>query len=687
MEVKKNTYLPQRLNLLFLVVFFCFSILVIKLATLQIIHGEDYRKEVVRNEKYIVREAVPRGKIFDRSGKIIVDNKGKYAITYIRSPDLKNNEVLSLARKLSKIIHVNTDKLTERDLKDYWILTRPDKAKVKLSEAELGNKKLTTTELYKIQLSRIDAEDLSEIKMEEKKVAAIYREMTKDYVLTPQIIKNVDVTTIEVAVVSEHLHELPGVDVITDWDRVYPNGGAFRSILGNISSAEEGLPSELLNYYLARDYNRNDRVGKSQIEYQYEEVLKGGKAKTEYSVNQAGKVEQTKVLSEGQSGKDLVLTIDLELQKQVESIVEKELITAKQNGGGQFLDSAFVVITNPKTGEILALSGKKLIEKDGEIEVSDFALGTYTSAYAMGSVVKGATLLTGYQTGAIEPNTYLIDEPLYLKGTPVKKSYQTMYRINDLEALKRSSNVYMFKTAIRILGSDYYHMMKLPSKPGAFDTFKYYFNQFGLGVRTGIDLPNESIGYPGENTTTSGLLLDFAIGQFDTYTPLQLAQYVSTIANDGYRVKLQMVKEIREPLPNNQLGNIIDSYEPVILNRIDMKDEHITRVQEGFRQVFQESGGTATSYFNHKPYSDYKIAGKTGTAQSNYYDPVAKKLVRDIPTYNLTLVGYAPFDHPEVAFSIVVPYVKTDKHPVNKLIGQEIMKAYFDLKNQNEFHD
>lgn len=685
MEVWKNTYLPRRLNLIFLVVFFCFSILVIKLATLQIIHGEDYRKEVTKTENYIVRVPVPRGKIFDRYGRIIVDNKGKYAITYIRTKDAKNDEILNIARKLSKLINVNTDKLTERDLKDYWILTRPDQAKAKLSKAELANKKLTNTELYKIQLSRIDVnKDLSEIKMEEKKVAAIYREMTKDYALTPQIVKNVDVTTKEVAVVSEHLEELPGVDVITDWDRIYPNDGAFRSILGNISSAEEGLPSELLNYYLARDYNRNDRVGKSQIEYQYEEVLQGMKVQTEYSVNHAGKVDQAKVLSEGQRGKDLVLTIDLELQKQVEAIVEKELISAKQNGGGPFLDSAFVVMTNPRTGEILALSGKKVIEKNGKFEVSDFALGTYTSAYAMGSVVKGATILTGYQTGRIEPNTYLIDEPLYLDRTPVKKSYQTMNRINDLEALKRSSNVYMFKTAIRILGSDYYHMMKLPSNPEAFDTFKYYFNQFGLGVRTGIDLPNESIGVPGENTATSGLLLDFAIGQFATYTPLQLAQYVSTIANDGYRVKLQMVKEIREPYPNNELGNIIDSFEPVILNRIDMKDEHIGRVQEGFRQVFQESGGTATSYFNHKPYSDYKIAGKTGTAQSNYYDPIAKRNLTEFPTYNLTLVGYAPFDQPEVAFSIVVPYVKTDKHPVNKLIGQAILKAYFDLKNQVE---
>jgi penicillin-binding protein A len=684
MEIKKNPALAFRLNLLFLIVFICFSILVIKLGTLQIIKGEDYKREISRTENHIIREPVPRGKIFDRYGRIIVDNNGKNAISYTKAQHTKHEEILNTAKKLAQMIDVQTDKLTERDLKDFWILTRPNLAKAKLTKQELSNKKLSSTDLYKLQLKRIDViKDLSSITGKEKKVAAIFREMAKGYALTPQIVKNENVTLKEIALVSENLEHLPGVDVFTDWQRMYPNGDTFRSILGNISSDEEGLPRELLDYYLSRDYSRNERVGKSQIELQYEEVLSGQKAKTEYRVDQKGKVEQAKLLSEGQRGKDLVLTINLELQKQVEAILEKQLISGKQNGGGPFLDRAFVVMTNPRTGEVLSMSGKKLTEKDGKFEVSDYALGTFTSSYEMGSAVKGATVLTGYQMGVIQPNTYLIDEPLYLEKTPVKKSYKTMYRINDLEALKRSSNVYMFKTAIRALGSEYYHMMSLPMKPEAFATFRYHFNQFGLGVRTGIDLPNESTGLPGRNNTP-GLLLDLTIGQYDTYTPMQLAQYVSTIANDGYRVKLQMVKEIREPNLNNKLGKIQQSFEPVILNRIDMKEDYITRVQEGFRQVYQEGGGTATSYFGYKPYSDYQLAGKTGTAQSFYYDSEKKKLYTDEPTFNLTLVGYAPFDDPEVAFSIVVPYVKTDKHPINKLIGQEIIQAYFNTKNPTE---
>ncbi|MFD2444130.1 peptidoglycan D,D-transpeptidase FtsI family protein [Bacillus sp. CGMCC 1.16607] len=683
LETQKNTTktLPFRLNILFLIVFFGFSTLVINLGILQIGKGEDFRKEISRTENHIVRKPVPRGKIYDRYGRIVVDNDGKNAISYTRAQDTEQEEILDVAKNLSKLIKVKTDKLTERDLKDFWILTRPGEAESKLTKAELSNKKLSSGDLYQLQLKRIDMLDLSLISNKEKQVAAIYREMAKGYALTSMIVKNDNVEIEEIARVSENLENLPGVDVFTDWNRIYPNGDTFRSILGNLSTDEEGLPADFLDYYLSRDYSRNDRVGKSQIEFQYEEVLSGLKEKTQYEIGKSGKIEQTKVISEGQRGKDLVLTIDLELQKKVEEILEKQLVTGKQNGGGPFLDRAFVVMTNPKTGEVLSMSGKKLTFRNGKYEVDDYALGTFTSSYEMGSAVKGATILTGFQTGVIQPNTYLLDEPIQLAGTPVKKSWRTLGRINDLEALKRSSNAYMFKTAIRSLGSEYYHLMKLSLNYDAFDTYRYYFNQFGLGISTGIDLPNEAAGLPGQNNPS--FLLDFTIGQYDTYTPMQLAQYVSTIANDGYRVKLQLVKEIREPNLDGVLGKIQHSFEPVILNRVDMKDEYVKRVQEGFRQVFQENGGTATSYFDYKPYSDYNLAGKTGTAESFYYDSEKKKLYVDEPTFNLTLVGYAPFDNPEVAFSIVVPYVKSDEHPINKLIGQDIIKAYFELKEQH----
>ncbi|KLR73714.1 penicillin-binding protein, partial [Geobacillus sp. T6] len=255
-------------------------------------------------------------------------------------------------------------------------------------------------------------------------------------------------------------------------------------------------------------------------------------------------------------------------------------------------------------------------------------------------------------------------------------SWKTMGTINELTALKQSSNVYMFKTAIAIGGGAYRPHAPLRINPEAFTTIRHYFSQFGLGVKTGIDLPNELSGFQGQSTR-GGFLLDLAIGQYDMYTPMQLAQYVSTIANGGYRMKPQLVKEIREPSADGKkLGRIMKQFEPVVLNRIDMKTEYIKRVQEGFRRVMQEPGGTAYSYFAS---ASYKPAGKTGTAEAFYDGPIQSR--RNDPTYNLTLVGYAPYNDPEVSFAVVVPWAtQGESDGINDRIGRRILDAYFELK-------
>jgi len=352
----------------------------------------------------------------------------------------------------------------------------------------------------------------------------------------------------------------------------------------------------------------------------------------------------------------------------------------KYKGGQPLLDRAFVVMMNPKNGEVLSMAGKQLVNENGETKVQDFALGTMTSSYPMGSTVKGATILTGYQTGAIQPGSVQLDEPIVLKGPLKKSSWKTMGYINDLTALKMSSNVYMFKTAMNIAGVPYVRGGTLDIKQKSYDTMRYYFGQFGLGVKTGIDLPNETAGQRGRTDHMPGFLLDLSIGQYDTYTPLQLAQYVSTIANGGYRMQPQVVKEIRQPaVKPDEVGKVVHSMEPKVLNRVDMPESQIKRVQEGFRQVFNDSGGTAAKYFAG---AQYKAAGKTGTAETVYGGD--KEIGRKAngerkETYNLTLVGYAPLEDPEVAFSVVVPWVD-DKSGINGYISRDIMDAYFDLK-------
>ncbi|TYR77415.1 penicillin-binding protein 2 [Rossellomorea vietnamensis] len=692
---KKNRHVPVRMNLLFFFVFLLFSVLILRLGVVQIVSGEGYKQEVERTEDVVVTNSVPRGKIYDRTEKVIVDNVARNAITYTPPQSSNPEDMMEVAVKLAQLIEMDTSSVRERDQKDYWILTNKKAADKKVTVEEkkeiARNKDLSSKEknnkIYQMTLERISEQDLASLTEQDIENLAIYRELSTGYALTPKIIKNEGVSQKEFAVVSENLSELPGINTTTDWERVYPFENTIRSILGSVSSSKQGLPSEMVDYYLSKDYSRNDRVGTSQLELQYEHILSGRKEKMK-NVTKDGAVLETKVMKEGQRGKDIVITIDMELQQEVEKIVSEELLKNVHQGRSSHLDRAFVVMMDPNSGEVLALVGKRY-GKDpstGEYRVMDYALGTYTSFYEVGSAVKGATVLTGYMAGVITPGQSLVDEPIEIANDKKTSWFNTnggsTTPMTDRYALERSSNVYMFKVAMKMAGNPHY-IPKAPINGSEKDlvNLRNHFNQFGLGVNTGIDLPGEVDGYKGQYSLP-GNLLDFAIGQFDTYTPLQLAQYVSTIANGGYRVQPQILKEVRKPGRDPEtLGAMEMKNEPTILNKVNVTSHQLENVQKGFYQVYHGSKGTAVTHFGDAP---YVAAGKSGTAESfTPRDPVTGL---KYSTYNTTLIGYAPYDQPEIAYSTVVPAShngKTDPY-INKDISRRIMDKYFELKKQRD---
>src|SRR5699024_1667807 len=206
--------------------------------------------------------------------------------------------------------------------------------------------------------------------------------------------------------------------------------------------------------------------------------------------------------------------------------------------------------------------------------------------------------------------------------------------------------------------------------PAAFDTYRNTFAEFGLGVKTGIDLPVESLGYKGTNTD-SGLLLDFSIGQYDTYTPVQLSQYINTIATSGNRMELHLLKEVYSSETEKSLVKRVDSYEPKLLNTVNTKTEYMDRVKLGFKAVM-EYGGTGYNYID----LSYKPAGKTGTSQS--FVDTDNDGVIDTETVTNTFAGYAPYDNPKVAFTVISPDIynyannSTYQTAVNKRISQRV---------------
>ncbi|PTI04201.1 peptidoglycan D,D-transpeptidase FtsI family protein, partial [Staphylococcus warneri] len=641
-EKVRNT-MNRRINFIFGLVVFIFAIMVLRLGYLQIAQGSHYKQLIKNDENITVNESVPRGRIVDRNGKVLVDNASKMAITYTRGRKTSQKEMLETAKKLSSLIKMDTDKITDRDKKDFWVTLHPQKAKdlMKKEQSMLEDGSISQEQYDEQQRKKIGKKQLSELSKKDLQILAIYREMNAGSTLDPQTIKNEDVTEKEYAAVSQQLSKLPGVNTSMDWDRKYPYKDTLRGIFGDVSTSTEGLPKELTEQYLSKGYSRNDRVGKSYLEYQYEDVLRGKKKQMKYTTDKSGKVINSEVVNPGSRGHDLQLTIDIDLQKKVESLLDKQIAKLRSQGAKD-MDNAMIVVQDPKNGDILAMAGKQ-ISKNGKL--TDYDIGNFTAQFAVGSSVKGGTLLAGYQNKAIKVGEQMVDEPLKFQGGLTKRSYfnkDGRVTINDKEALMHSSNVYMFKTALKLAGDPYYSGMPLPNDISiAGQKLRKGLNQVGLGVKTGIDLPNETNGQIEPLTNNPGNYLDLSIGQYDTYTPLQLSQYVSTIANNGYRIQPHIGLSIHDATNKDELGPVKRKVKGNVLNKVNNSQKEIDEVKDGFKMAFNEKDGTGYASFKD---TVVPSAGKTGTAEV-FQDGE--------PRVNSTYIGYAPIKDPKLAFSIV----------------------------------
>ncbi|MFD0896199.1 peptidoglycan D,D-transpeptidase FtsI family protein [Loigolactobacillus binensis] len=680
---KNQSSIPFRLNFLLFIVFILFAALIAQLGYLQILYGSKFEAEVEKTDKTTVSSTVPRGMIYDSNGRVMVGNKANNAISYTKDANVLSTDIYKIANRLAGYISVDVNQLTHRDKVDFYLANAqnlkrvynslPHSQKVDANGDSVGEKVL-----YKREMAAVKASDLKFTK-KQRQAAQIFKTMSGAYQLSTVYVKNSGVSEAEVAKVSEHLTELPGVNIASDWERSYPNGDSMRSIFGSVSSEKSGLPSDKLDEYLTQGYSRNDRVGTSYLEEQYEDVLKGTKAKTQVTMNASNKVTSSKKLYSGKQGGNLVLTINSKYQKQVEATLKSVFSSAKSAGMTQYSNGAYAVAMNPKTGAVLAMAGLGYNPKTGK--TSDDALGVINQTFTMGSVVKGATVLGGMMDGVITPtNNTLSDTPLYFSGGLVKKavySAGTYTSLDAQQALEVSSNIYMMRLAMKEGNAKYEANQYFSVNKSIFAKERGYFNQFGLGVKTGIDLPGEVSGYTGP-TTDVVKSLDLAYGNFDQYTVMQLGQYVSTIANNGYRMKPYLVQSIRSTnSKDGSLGSTESTTTPTVLNKIGATQAEINVVKEGFYNVTHGSmaWGTAHSLKNFTP----AIAGKTGTAQTFYYDSSNPNNANPPETLTSSFVGYAPASNPTIAVAVVFPNISTnaDSSHYNTQVAQEMFSNYF----------
>lgn len=671
-KINYDELISKRILLFSIITVILFMIISYKVVDVMIVKKDTYEKNLVKLTYTKVSESSsPRGRIYDRNLNVLVDNKSLKTIIYKKEKGISNKEMIDVARIISGHINVDYSKLSDRNKREYYYVLNKEECDKKITKEEkekVSQRKLTQNDLYELKLKRIN-EDKLNFSEEERKVAYIYYLMNRGYTYEEKIIAT-DVTDEEYAYISENNDILKGFNTKIDWERVYPYGDTLKSILGKVSTSTQGIPAEDKEYYLERGYSLNDRVGISYIEKQYEEYLKGEKA-----VYEVLNSHETKLISEGSRGKDIVLTIDINLQKEVERILEEQIRRAKTEPNTEFFDHSSVIIQEPSTGEILAMAGKRITNG----EIVDNTTTLLISPVTPGSVVKGASMLVGYNEKAVHIGERMLDECVKVAGTPKKcSSVDNLGVIDDITALAKSSNVYQFKIAIRVNGQEYYNGMKLNFNQKSFDTYRAMYHSFGLGVKTEIDLPIESLGYTSKDKA-AGNLLDFVMGQYETYTPIQLSQYISTIANSGDRVVPHLLKEVHKETSSDEIGPLEYKYETKILNKVETKEEYMKRVQEGFIAVMNSYGGYGVGYMDR----GIKPAGKTGTSQS--FIDTDKDGRIDTETITSSFIGYAPYDNPKMSMVVISP---DSSHPnsssdyrsqITYRISQEVSRKYTEM--------
>ena len=655
----------RRIFIFGIIICLIFAVVSVRLVFLQIRNQEDYAAKLENYSSQKQTDSTARGEMVDRNGKVIAKTVSSHNIVYFPPKDTTSEEQWTLAQTFAKDFKVDHKGMTNSDYQDLYMFLHKDEkgnkdsGKNLLSEQE--KETLTAEEQEKKIRSRITMEMVDELADDDMKDAfSVYLSMRKLPNNQNKVILE-DVDSDSVAKLMENKDKYRGFDVnLGSWKREYPYKDTLRDVLGSITTSKQGVPSELRSYYEAMGYSLTDRVGQSGLEKQYENLLSGTPRVSEISYDSDGTAIMNET-SSGKNGYDLHLTIDVELQKKVDDILEDTLKKYAGTAGREKFKKAIVVLMNPQTGEIYAMSGKYL-DEDGKIQ--NYSSGAYLEAFASGSVVKGATVYMMLDQGIQTRYSTEQDEEMKIAGTPLKRSFNTYGTVNSIRALAVSSNVYMFKSVIKLAGGNYVYNQPLGiTNEMAQKTFKLmrnYYSMFGLGTKTGLDVPNEAQGFTG-NTMNPGLLLDYSIGQYDNYTPIQLVQYAATIANGGKKVQPKLVNTATEV----NTDYTVYENKTQVLSALPGSKEDLETIQMGFREVV--AGEHAIDPIKSL---DVQVAAKTGTAE-----------VEDFT--NASLVGYAPYDkEAKVAFACSVPESATnDQSVAGNLcaynIMPEVLKEFF----------
>lgn len=675
-----------RYNLTTVLVYLIGIVLIVQLFNLQVVHGEEYRAS---SNARLTRESdieAARGNIEDRNESILATTKTGYSVELYKTK-IKDEELNNVALKIANLLESNEDTYINNfpiDSELKFTLSSEDsikawKKKYKISESANELDCINAfKEKYKINVDNV--KDALKI------IAIRYEITTNGYSSTKSIKIAENISKTSAIQFNEQNSSFPGINVVEEPIRVYTSGSLAAHILGYIGKLDQDTLKEKIN----DGYRINDYIGKVGIEYVLEKYLKGKTGKKQVDMSVDGTVIEEYVQEEAVSGNTVILTIDSEIQEKMEEAIEDEIEQLKNEG--KQTDCGAAVLMNVKNGEILAMcsyptfkpeyfTGKldpdiwKDIQKNKKLFNN-----AVQSANAPGSTYKMVVATAALEEGVTTENEYINDRGVYPYGhNPVCWYYTSYHRghgnVNIKTALQKSCNYFFYEMGRRL---------------GA-DKIAEYARYYGLGTKTGVELTGEATGTiacseeaqkQGEQWYPS-YDLSAAIGQiYNRYSSIQMARYVSIIANGGNYVTPTLIKEIRDSdgnrIPKEEIRNYTNELLGISTEQnsdLKISDKTLDTVKAGMRLV-TSSGGTAYAAFKN---FDKSVAGKTGSAQA--------KSKEKGEYANGWFVGFTPYQDSEVAVVVFLEDGSSNSHAAK--VARKILEAYYnsDIENTEDLKE
>lgn len=677
---KTNSENKFRIRLLILFLIIILLVVIWRLFDMQVINSETYVEQSKRRISATMTQKAPRGEIMDRNGEVLVSNREGYSVMLQKvlcTTDELNEKMLKIVNVFEKYENPYNDTLPISFYPyEYTFSDSNSNGSVEDEKEEWFSKKnrikstMTAQEVIDYYCDSFFGVSDEYTDDEKRKIVGIRYDASMNGFSISQPFKIAEDVGLDIITeLKERQNEFEGIIVNQEYYRNYEQKDIAAHILGGIGK----MTAEEYEIYSEKDYGYNDLIGKRGIEKLFEEYLRGtdGIKTVDFDGNSGEDSNKDAV-----PGNYVQLTIDSKLQRAAEQSLRKWITQISKNGGepsrnkGGDADSGAAVVIDIKNGDVLVCASyptfnpatfnadyAELASNESKPMWNRAISGTYTP----GSTFKPLVALAALEMGVVG-----IDEIIECEG--VYKFYEdyqpkcwiwadgqkTHEEIRITEAIEFSCNYFFYELGRRL----------------GIDNIASYAQKFGLGETTGIEFSEEAKGnvssreYKKKIATTeydaswyAGDTIQTAIGQsYSYFTPIQLANYIAGIANNGTRYKTHILKSVRSSVD----GSVVYEPEPEVIGTVEIAPEDMEAVKKGMLGVVEE--GSASGIFD-----DYTvtIGGKTGTAQIG-------KNVSD----NALFVAFAPFDEPEIAVAVVIENGAVGRNAA--YVAKDIFNAYFE---------